>query len=154
MLLESGRLHAIDAGNLILEIQQNSDTTYRVYDWGRRGLDGKPRDLHVTESLQSIDFDDFEPEPLDFMESPGERVIADCAPFRIREFKMGEGDEIVFEPEQQPRTLSVVRGSLIDRRKGGAQLSAGQNALLPYSSGSGLRAEGDTTLLVTDRFAG
>ncbi|MEK9633930.1 MAG: type I phosphomannose isomerase catalytic subunit, partial [Opitutae bacterium] len=40
ILVESGRLHAIDAGNLILEIQQNSDTTYRVYDWGRLGLDG------------------------------------------------------------------------------------------------------------------
>ncbi len=36
-------MHAIDGGNIILEIQQNSDTTYRVYDWGRMGLDGKPR---------------------------------------------------------------------------------------------------------------
>ena len=44
----------------ILEIQQNSDTTYRVFDWGRRGLDGKLRELHVEESLQSIDFEDFE----------------------------------------------------------------------------------------------
>ena len=39
MLVQSGKIHAIDAGNLILEIQQNSDTTYRVYDWGRLGLD-------------------------------------------------------------------------------------------------------------------
>jgi len=47
ILVQSGRLHAIDAGNLILEIQQNSDTTYRVYDWGRVGLDGTPRQLHI-----------------------------------------------------------------------------------------------------------
>ena len=47
ILVHSGQVHAIDAGNLILEIQQNSDTTYRVYDWGRMGLDGKPRQLHV-----------------------------------------------------------------------------------------------------------
>ena len=46
---------------LIHEIQQNSDTTYRVFDWNRLGLDGKPRDLHVSESLASIDFNDFEP---------------------------------------------------------------------------------------------
>jgi len=57
----SGRLHAIDAGVVLVEIQQNSDTTYRVYDWDRVGLDGKPRQLHVRESLACIDFQDFEP---------------------------------------------------------------------------------------------
>jgi mannose-6-phosphate isomerase len=57
----SGRVHAIDAGVVLVEIQQNSDTTYRVYDWGRVGLDGKPRQLHVKESLVCINFQDFEP---------------------------------------------------------------------------------------------
>ena len=62
LFVPSGRLHAIDGGNILFEIQQNSDTTYRVFDWNRPGLDGKPRQLHVTESLESIDFSDFEPE--------------------------------------------------------------------------------------------
>ena len=44
MFLPSGRVHAIGAGNVIFEIQQNSDTTYRVFDWNRLGLDGKPRE--------------------------------------------------------------------------------------------------------------
>jgi mannose-6-phosphate isomerase len=61
MFLPSGRVHAIGAGLVIFEIQQNSDTTYRVFDWNRVGLDGKPRELHVAESLASIDFNDFEP---------------------------------------------------------------------------------------------
>ena len=61
MFLPSGRVHAIGAGLVIFEIQQTSDTTYRVFDWNRVGLDGKPRQLHVTESLASIDFEDFEP---------------------------------------------------------------------------------------------
>src|SRR5206468_6854535 len=61
MFLPSGRIHAIGAGNVIFEIQQNSDTTYRVFDWNRVGLDGKPRELHIAEALASIDFDDFEP---------------------------------------------------------------------------------------------
>jgi len=61
MFLPSGRVHAIGAGLVIFEIQQNSDTTFRVYDWGRPGLDGKPRQLHVAESLASIDFSDVEP---------------------------------------------------------------------------------------------
>ena len=61
MFLPSGRVHAIGDGLVIFEIQQNSDTTYRVFDWNRVGLDGKPRDLHVAQSLASIDFNDFEP---------------------------------------------------------------------------------------------
>lgn len=54
--ITSGTLHAIGAGNLILEIQQNSDTTYRVNDWGRLGTDGKPRTLHKEQGLKSINF--------------------------------------------------------------------------------------------------
>ncbi len=61
MFLRSGRVHALGAGSVIFEIQENSDTTYRVFDWNRVGLDGKPRDLHVENSMRSIDFDDFEP---------------------------------------------------------------------------------------------
>jgi mannose-6-phosphate isomerase len=56
IFIPSGRLHAIDAGLVIAEIQQNSDTTYRVFDWGRTG-----RALHIEQSLASIDFNDFEP---------------------------------------------------------------------------------------------
>jgi len=65
MFIPSGRIHAIDAGCLILEIQQNSDTTYRVYDWGRVGLDGKLRQLHVQETMRCTNFDDFEPRLID-----------------------------------------------------------------------------------------
>lgn len=61
IFLPSGRLHAIGAGNLIVEIQQNSDTTYRVYDWDRVTKDGPPRKMHISEALQSIDFTDREP---------------------------------------------------------------------------------------------
>jgi len=61
MFLPSGRVHAIGAGLVIFEIQQNSDTTYRVFDWNRAGLEAKPRELHLAESLASIDFNDFEP---------------------------------------------------------------------------------------------
>jgi mannose-6-phosphate isomerase len=61
MFLPSGRVHALGAGLVIFEIQQNSDTTFRVFDWNRVGLDGRPRQLHISESLASIDFGDFEP---------------------------------------------------------------------------------------------
>ncbi|OGV56092.1 MAG: hypothetical protein A2X49_07735 [Lentisphaerae bacterium GWF2_52_8] len=56
--INSGRIHAIGAGNLLLEIQQNSNTTYRVSDWGRVSPDGTPRELHMDQALNSIDFTD------------------------------------------------------------------------------------------------
>jgi mannose-6-phosphate isomerase len=65
MFLPSGRVHAIGAGNVIVEVQQNSDTTYRVFDWNRTDDSGKPRTLHVDESLRCIDFDDCEPSLID-----------------------------------------------------------------------------------------
>ncbi len=49
--IEAGTLHAIGKGILLAEIQQNSNTTYRVYDYGRLGVDGKPRDLHVQKAI-------------------------------------------------------------------------------------------------------
>lgn len=61
IFIPSGRMHAIGEGNVIVEIQQNSDTTYRVYDWNRHGLDGTPRQLHIEESLACTDFEDIEP---------------------------------------------------------------------------------------------
>jgi mannose-6-phosphate isomerase len=61
--IPSGSLHAIMEGLLIAEIQQNSDTTYRVYDWNRLGDDGKPRPLHVDKAMDVINFDLVEPGP-------------------------------------------------------------------------------------------
>ena len=52
LFIESGTIHAIGSGNLIAEIQQNSNVTYRVYDYGRKGADGRERDLHIEKALQ------------------------------------------------------------------------------------------------------
>ncbi|MGC1479191.1 MAG: type I phosphomannose isomerase catalytic subunit [Chthoniobacterales bacterium] len=85
IFIPSGRLHAIGEGCLIVEVQQNSDTTYRVFDWNRTGLDGSPRQLHIDESLASIDFDDFEPELTD----RNNNLIAVCDHFVIERWDLG-----------------------------------------------------------------
>ncbi len=84
IFIPSGRLHAIGAGNVIVEVQQNSDTTYRVFDWNRLGLDGQPRELHVEQSLQSIDYDDTDPQ-LAPRNSP---AIADCEYFHVEKWTL------------------------------------------------------------------
>lgn len=62
MFLPAGRFHAIGEGNLLVEIQQNSDTTYRVFDWNRLDDKGKSRQLHVDQAVECIDFHDVQPE--------------------------------------------------------------------------------------------
>jgi len=54
--IPAGTVHAIGKGILLAEIQQNSDITYRIFDWNRKGLDGKPRQLHTEWALDAIDF--------------------------------------------------------------------------------------------------
>ena len=84
IFIPSGRCHAIGAGCLIVEIQQNSDTTYRVFDWNRTGLDGRPRALHVAESLASIDFADHEPS----LARPTGDVIVSCPEFLVERWEI------------------------------------------------------------------
>ncbi|MDQ3625066.1 MAG: class I mannose-6-phosphate isomerase [Verrucomicrobiota bacterium] len=84
LFIPSGRIHAIGAGNVIVEVQQNSDTTYRVFDWNRLGLDGQARALHIAQSLRSINFADAEPQVL----PPGSEVLADCEHFRVERWEL------------------------------------------------------------------
>lgn len=58
-----GTVHAIDGGIALLEVQENSDTTHRLYDWDRKGTDGKPREMHVEAALSSTRFDVAPPMP-------------------------------------------------------------------------------------------
>jgi mannose-6-phosphate isomerase len=148
LFVRSGRLHAIDAGNLILEIQQNSDTTYRVYDWGRVGLDGQPRQLHIEESIKSIDFEDSGPELLH--PQGRESLLADCEEFRLRRLELPAGGRIDFPAGEEPRILSVVEGSL--EESGGGMIRRGDNILLPYAGKSCWTAGEAAVVLVTDRF--
>jgi mannose-6-phosphate isomerase len=150
ILVRSGQVHAIDGGNLILEIQQNSDTTYRVYDWGRVGLDGKPRQLHVEESLASIKWDDFEPSPV--RAAPTSGVIAECAEFRIRRVVMDRDESLVFAAGEQPRIISVVTGELSGPAKD--HIRRGENAVLPCAGTFTFKATAPSLVLVTENFTG
>ena len=150
MFVPSGRLHAIDAGNLILEIQQNSDTTYRVYDWGRIDLDGKPRTLHVEESLKCIDFSDYEPVPMRLSE--GRQVLTESEEFRVTKYDAFEAEEqLSFQAFEEPRLLHIVRGGLKDSESG-TTLKVGDSILLPYSSSFIFWTSEETRILITDQF--
>jgi mannose-6-phosphate isomerase len=139
LFLPSGRVHAIGGGNVIFEVQQNSDTTYRVYDWHRVGLDGKPRELHVAQSLASIDFNDFEPRLISSVYSQNPalkiRVLVDDPLFRVDAGKV-KRDGRFYLTSDGLQIVGILRGRL-NIRHGETELAlnAGQFALLPASLG-------------------
>ena len=90
VFLPAGRVHAVGAGNLLIEIQQNSDTTYRVFDWNRTDpTSGKQRQLHVEQAIQCIDFEDVQPK---LIEADGELLVSNSL-FEIQEWNLDEPRE-------------------------------------------------------------
>ena len=92
VFVPAGTVHAIGSGNVLAEIQQNSDITYRLYDWGRVGPDGQPRTLHVEKALESIHFGSHHGganAPLDIEEQGAVRsVLAACRYFAAERIKV------------------------------------------------------------------
>jgi mannose-6-phosphate isomerase len=141
IFIPSGRLHAIGEGNLIIEIQQNSDTTYRVFDWNRPGLDGQPRALHLDESMLSTDFEDFTP-PLDHVESG---TVAECEYFRVAKMKLNTATDP--RPSGDFALITVVGGRA---RCGDREFSTGDFFLIPATGSYTVAPTDDTCeILVT-----
>jgi mannose-6-phosphate isomerase len=137
MFLPSGRVHAIGDGLVIFEIQQNSDTTYRVFDWNRTGLDGKPRELHIAESLASIDFNDFEPKLAggNFSDDGKikSRLLVRNPLFNVEHLEIKSGASVNSKPRKL-QIIAIVRGELEIRSDSvPVKLSAGQFCLIPAS---------------------
>jgi mannose-6-phosphate isomerase len=152
VFVDSGQVHAIDAGNLILEIQLNSDTTYRLYDWGRVGLDGKPRTLHVEESLRSILWDLGPPELV--RAAPTSGTIASCDEFTIRRVVLGPGEKLEFSAGEQPRILSVAAGGVTISGPApmARPVALGDSVLLPWSAELEFVAPEPSIVLITEDF--
>jgi len=153
MFLPSGRVHALGAGLVLFEIQQNSDTTFRVHDWNRLGLDGKPRPLHVKESLASIDFDDFEPAlaapTIQRHGSVTSRLLVDDPLFRTEELVLTSGANTSLAPGQM-HIIGLVEGALkiVCNSPPHSQLLApGQFCLVPASISGQLSSDSTAKLL-------
>jgi mannose-6-phosphate isomerase len=149
LLIRSGVMHAIDGGNLILEIQQNSDTTYRVYDWGRVGFDGKPRAMHVEQSMVSLEANTADTPHL-VRSADNMTVLAECREFRIARHRLALGEGLDFGGGDQARIVAVGSGSLTADR---ITLGMGDNVLLPYAGAYHFASGRDTVVLVTDNFS-
>ena len=123
VFLPAGRVHAIGAGNPLLEIQQNSDTTYRVFDWNRTDpATGTTRDLHVEQAVQCIDFEDVQPK---LIQSEGELLISNQL-FEIQKWNLIEAREGV--PPGHFAIICCLTGNFTCAN---AKLAPGQFFLVP-----------------------
>ncbi len=123
--IPAGRLHAIGEGLVIYEIQQNSNTTYRVFDWNRIGPDGVPRDLHIEASMKCIDFNDFEPS----MDTPNGNTLAECPFYKVDQFDLKAGEPLSNPDTELFSIVTVIEGELIDKE--GNHYTAGSFPLVP-----------------------
>jgi mannose-6-phosphate isomerase len=97
LFMPPGTVHALCSGVVLYEVQQSSDVTFRIYDYGRVGLDGKARDLHVEQALEVIDFDTDTGDPTPWQglpEAQSDRaVLVDCEHFQLNLYRGIEGPQ-------------------------------------------------------------
>ena len=130
--IPAGTLHAIGAGCLIYEVQQSSNLTYRVYDYGRVGADGKPRQLHIEDALAVTNLDLVDTTPPGENETDG--TIVRCPYFRLREVAVTGEMQFAAPAESFCHLLcvdgEVLAGEHVLRAGMGAFLSAGEETSL------------------------
>jgi mannose-6-phosphate isomerase len=138
VFVPGGRVHAIGTGCLILEIQQNSNTTYRIYDWDRVDANGKGRELHIDKALQVIDWENNG----DPRCKVGGTTIQNCEYFRLDRFELSAEQNFPMAPSAPQmggtsfHALFIAEGSGVIMWDGGEEkLAPGQSWLVPASQG-------------------
>jgi mannose-6-phosphate isomerase len=155
IFVPTGTLHALLEGVVVTEIQQNSDVTYRVYDWGRVGNDGKPRPLHVDKAMDVTNFDMVQPQAVRpqvvAREGGIQRAeISRCAYFVVEKVELDPG--AAYSGACDGSTFEIwgcVEGKAEVGWAGASlPLAAVQYALLPAALGAfSVRAQASATLL-------
>lgn len=133
ILIPAGTVHAIGAGLVIAEIQQSSDTTFRLFDWNRVDAESQPRPLHIQEALDVIDFDrgPGEPSSPEQISNATERLVR-CEKFILDRHRIDASLEI--DNDEQFHILSVIEGRVeLTSDPAGGPLGRGETALLPAS---------------------
>ena len=132
ILIPAGTVHALGSGLLVAEIQQSSDTTYRLFDWNRLGADGQPRPLHVGQGLAVTDWDS-RPQltaPQRQENEPSYEQLIRCDRFTLCRRTL-DGDPIELPLGGSFRILLVIEGEIELRGDPLGPLTRGQSVLLP-----------------------
>jgi len=137
VFIPAGTIHALGAGLLVAEIQQTSDTTFRLFDWNRLGADGQPRELHVEAALSVIDFDRGPVNPISTPEHSSAEIqtLVKCDKFTIERHQISSA--VSLETAGCFRMISVIKGAIrVSGDPSGKPLQTGQTMLVPACLGS------------------
>jgi mannose-6-phosphate isomerase len=154
IFIPAGAVHALGAGLVVAEIQQASDTTFRLFDWNRVGPDGKPRQLHVEESLTAIDYSagPVQPQVAQKTDRPFVERLVTCDKFLLDRWRLNgsePADHRTIGGDERFHILSVLAGSAtISSGAEDQQLTLGQTLLLPASAGVCHLTAGPGTILL------
>ena len=156
LFIPGGLVHAIGAGCLIFEVQQTSNTTYRLFDWGRVDASGQPRPLHIQQAFQVIDLSLAEPRllhpPAAVADSGNHwHTVLKCPYFDLRRLDLRDPEQVMLDGTTF-HALFVLNGEAVASAGGiTVTLPAGASCLIPAAAGSyNLRPTGaSTTVLVT-----
>ncbi len=138
IFIPAGTIHAIGAGVVLAEVQQMSDATFRVHDWGRVGADGKPRQLHLGEALQAIDFAAGPVSPMATVAEPisgGTREMLSRSPYFALERLELSGPATIGDPDRFTIVLGLGGEAEIRSDHGVTAVGLGQTVLLPAAIG-------------------
>ena len=132
--LPAGRVHAIGAGSFILEIQENSDITYRIYDYDRIDINGRKRELHIDQAKQAIDytvFDNYKTE-IDYKDNESTTLVA-CDHFFTAMIDLTAPRHIDVAKDNAFRIFVCVEGfvSITDSNNKKTLLKQGETVLVP-----------------------
>lgn len=146
--IPAGTVHALCAGVVVAEIQQNSDTTYRIYDYNRPGLDGKPRELHIEDSLNVTAYEGSGATTMSTEGAvAGEWLQLAKSPYFIVEKGIVDGPWSLTTTEDSFTILVMCDGEGTLKWDGGSQAyTSGQCFLLPANLGA-YTLEGNSTVL-------
>lgn len=151
--LPAGRVHSIGRGNFVLEIQEASDITYRIYDYDRRDAQGNPRQLHIEESVDSITYNDTEMTVDHFEPKAGEEIVMESCPFFTTTLMEIEGTTTLKLAERNSFSVVIsTRGNAVLTAPDGSKtiLNQGETVLVPASMESlDITASGDSCEIVT-----
>jgi mannose-6-phosphate isomerase len=136
VFMPGGRVHAIGAGCLLLEVQQNSNTTYRLYDWGRRAADGRARPLHVEAALQVMHWRDDAPvklmaRPFDQPDTNAARELWTCPCFRVDQLRLCSPWTIQHDGQSFHALFSAEAALTVQSEGGTLELPRGTVGLVP-----------------------
>jgi mannose-6-phosphate isomerase len=138
ILIPAGTVHSIGAGVVLAEFQQMSDATFRLHDWNRVGADGKPRPLHIAESLESIDYDAGPVVPMVTSVEPipgGTRERLSRSDYFVLERLTLDAPTTVGEPDRFTILLGIEGDAEVRSGDATVTLGLGQTMLLPASIG-------------------